>query len=305
MKALIYKELRENLKLAFPVFLLLTVVCWFAAWDGGGILGAESLRIFGLGCAGFGAALGWLQIHHERPRDLWAFLVHRPIARTEIFFAKIIVGLLIYFLAVSLPVLGYLIWISIPGHLSAPFEWGMALPAAGWTLLGPLWYFAAMLTSLREARWYASRWMGLVAVLPVQALALKLPGLPLFWQFELAIGLLTATLALAAWGSFQTHGGYQGQPLPGKAALAAALALGTSVVVLVAIALLAFVLHLPNSRANYAVTKAGAVCRVVTRDNEPAVITDLTGVRLKDPKTGAAIEWGDLTTSWRVSTTYR
>src|SRR5689334_22307670 len=99
MKTLIYKELRENLKLAVPVFLLLTVVCWSAAWDGGdnALRGEESLRIFNLGCAGFAAALGWLQIHHERPRDLWAFLVHRPITRTEIFFAKMIAGLVIYF----------------------------------------------------------------------------------------------------------------------------------------------------------------------------------------------------------------
>jgi hypothetical protein len=292
MKALIYKEFRENLKLAVPVFLLLAMICWFAAWDGrdNALLGDESLRIFSIGCALFGAALGWSQIHNERPRDLWAFLVHRPVTRTEIFFAKIIVGLLIYFLAVSLPLLGYLIWISIPGHLGAPFEWGTALPASGWVLLGPLWYFAAMLTSLREARWYASRGMALAAVLPVQALALKMPGLPLFWQFELAIGLLTAALALAVWGSFQTTGGYPGQPLRGKAALAGVMALGTGVVVLVAVAFLANVLHQPGSQAYYALTKAGSIFRVVTRNNEPAVITDLTGARLKDAKTGANIE---------------
>ena len=291
MKTLIYKELRENLKLAVPVFLVLTAFFTFAAWDvdANVLLGTNNLRLTSLVYAGFAAALGWLQIHHERPRDLWAFLVHRPITRTEIFFAKIIGGLLIYFVTVGLPVLGYLIWISIPGHLSEPFEWGMALPAAGCVLLGPLWYFAAMLTSLREARWYASRGLGLVVALALNAFVLRLPGLPLFWQFELAIGLLTTVLALAVWGSFQTDG-YQGQPLPGKAALAAVTALGASVVVLVAIAFLANVLHRPDSWAYYAVTKAGTVFRVVTRDNQPAVITDLMGTRLKDPKTGADIE---------------
>src|SRR5262249_55774851 len=82
------------------------------------LLGAESLKIFTLVCAGFGAALGWLQIHHERPRDLWAFLVHRPITRTKIFFAKIIVGLLLYFLAVSLPLLGS----GLDQHLRTPWR---------------------------------------------------------------------------------------------------------------------------------------------------------------------------------------
>src|SRR5436309_15627732 len=138
MKTLFCKELRENLKLAAPFFSLVTAFCMFAAWDGGGdvLLSAEFLRIISLGCAGAAAALGWLQIHHERPRDLWAFLVHRPITRTQIFLAKISAGLLLYFLAVGLPLLGYLVWISAPGHLSAPFEWGMAVPGMACVLLG-------------------------------------------------------------------------------------------------------------------------------------------------------------------------
>src|SRR5438445_13852724 len=115
MKTLIYKELRENLKLAVPVFLLLTAFFMFAAWEDGdnALVSAEIVRIISLACAAFAAALGWLQIHHERPRDLWAFLVHRPITRTEIFFAKIIGGLLLYFATVILPMLGYLIWNSM------------------------------------------------------------------------------------------------------------------------------------------------------------------------------------------------
>ena len=74
MKTLIYKEFRENLKLAVPVFLLLSALLMFAAWEGGGnaLLSRELLRLFSLGCAGFAGALGWMQIHHERPRDLWA-----------------------------------------------------------------------------------------------------------------------------------------------------------------------------------------------------------------------------------------
>src|SRR5436190_8720629 len=99
MKTLIRKELRENLKLAVPVLLVLTAFFTFAAWevDANVLLGTTNLRLTSLIYAGFAVALGWLQIHHERPRDLWAFLVHRPITRTEIFFAKIIAGLVIYF----------------------------------------------------------------------------------------------------------------------------------------------------------------------------------------------------------------
>jgi hypothetical protein len=295
MKTLIYKELRENLKLAVPVFLLLSAFSIFAAWDGGGnaLLSREFLRLFSLGCAGFAGALGWLQIHHERPRDLWAFLIHRPITRTKIFFAKIIGGLLIYFGTVSLPLLGYLIWISIPGHVSAPFEWGMALPGIGCVLLGLLWYFGAMLTSVREARWYASRGLGLAAALPLPAFALKAPGLLLFWQFELAIISVAAVLALAVWGSFQTDGGYRGQTLPGKAALAGVFALGMTVAVLLAIMFVAVALH-RDSQSWYAVTKTGTVVHVTTRGNQPAVITDLNGARLKAPKAGVDMSLEEL-----------
>src|SRR5881392_2290889 len=117
MKTIIYKELRENLKLAVPAFVLLTGLFMFAAWDGGGtaLVDAQFLRMTGVGWAGFAATLGWLQIQHERPRDLWAFLVHRPITRTEIFFAKVSAGLLLYAVPIILPMIGYIIWVQIPG----------------------------------------------------------------------------------------------------------------------------------------------------------------------------------------------
>ncbi len=292
MKFLFYKELRENFKLAVPVIFLLTIFCMFAAWDGGenALLSSEFLRMISVGCAGAAAALGWLQIHHERPRDLWAFLVHRPITRTEIFFAKIFAGLLLYFAAVGLPLLGYLIWVSVPGHLSAPFEWGMALPGIGCCLLGTLWYFAAMLTSLRDARWYASRGMALVAAFPLHALVLRFPGMLLFWQFEACIALLAAVLALAVWGSFQSGGSYGNQPALGKAALAGVVGLGMTVLAMMAILFLAAIVHQTDSDASYAVTTSGAVFRVATRGNQPAVITDLSGARLKDSRTGTDIE---------------
>jgi len=57
---------------------------------------------------------------------------------------------------------------------------------------------------------------------------------------------------------------------------------------------LAVVFHRPDSEAYYAVTKAGTVFRVVTRGNQPAVITDLSGTPLKDPKTGVNVELEEL-----------
>ena len=87
-------------------------------------------------CAIFGAILGWFQIHNERPRDLWAFLVHRPVTRTQIFFAKIIAGLVLYLLVDGPAVDRSLVWALAPGHVAAPFEWAMLRPVAVFFLSG-------------------------------------------------------------------------------------------------------------------------------------------------------------------------
>ena len=98
---------------------------------------------------------------HERQRDLWAFLVHRPATRTQIFLGKILAGVTLYLLAAGLPLAVYLIWMLTPGHVAAPLEWAMLQPAAVLFLSGILYYFAGLLTGLRQARWYASRALGL------------------------------------------------------------------------------------------------------------------------------------------------
>jgi len=287
MKEIIRKELRENLKLALPVFLVLTAFLMFAAWDGGNVLANEFLlRITSVFYAVFGAALGWLQIHHERPRDLWAFLVHRPITRTGIFFAKIIAGLLLYAVSISLPMVGYIIWAQVPGNVGAPFEWAMVVPDCGCFVLGIVWYFAGMLTSLSQARWYASRGLGLAAAFPLHAIALAFPGLLIYWQFDLALLLPVALLATAVWGSIRTDASYRGQPVPAKAALATVLACGSTAVIVLAFMFLSFVFHQRQDSQYYAVTKDGEVFHVTARNSDPAIITDLSGARLKDPNTG-------------------
>ena len=115
----------------------------------------------GFFCAIFGAVLGWLQIHNERHRDLWAFLVHRPVTRTEILLGKIIAGLVLYTLGGGLAA-GWLYRLGgIPGHVAAPFQWAMLCRSPALFLSGIVFYFAGMLTGLRQARWYASRTFGL------------------------------------------------------------------------------------------------------------------------------------------------
>ena len=87
-------------------------------------------------CPIFGVALGWLQSRNEAHRDLWAFLIHRPVTRTEIFLGKTIAGLCLYILGAGLPLAVLWWWCEIPGHVAAPFEWAMVLPLLSFFLTG-------------------------------------------------------------------------------------------------------------------------------------------------------------------------
>lgn len=298
MKALVFKELRENLKLAalgLVIYVLLLVVqyrdyvvsptnmyhplargdlLWNTAWF----------------CGIFGAVLGWLQIHNERRPDLWAFLLHRPITRTQIFLGKALAGLGLYAAVVGLPLLVFILWALWPGHVAAPFEPKMLRPLASHILAGVAFYFAGMLTGLRQARWYGSRALGLG--LPLIAF-LVMQIRPEWWQGWLVILLGAVVLIAAAWGGFQSHGYYRGQPALGKAALIFAIMLGGLIVALTA-ALLVSNLFPQRDRSiswsKYVMTKDGTIFKVTRGPGETTQIVDLEGKPLADAKTVSQVE---------------
>jgi ABC-type transport system involved in multi-copper enzyme maturation permease subunit len=316
MKALIWKELRENLKLAvlgLVVFTVLVVgnysyysVMMKDAALGFRSAGSESYRLqpvtsssflvnTGQLCAIFGAVLGWMQIYNERHRDLWAFLVHRPTTRTEIFFSKIIAGLIIYLAAAGLPLACFVIWDSVPGNVAAPFQWFMVIPLATYFFGGIAFYFAGMLTGLRKARWYASRALGL-------GLAILVSDVFINWQFDglrvvtfFAFFILASVFILVAavWGAFHSHGHYRGQPLFGKVGLTAVLTLGAGVVAFVVVAVL--LNSLPERvgsvrRSTYMMTKDGTIYKHTAGGGKPSESLDLNGNPVKDLKTGSLID---------------
>lgn len=175
MKTLIQKDLRENLKLALIGLLIFSLLLLDAyqtcistltnliRGNGSGgmndlqpLLAVNLLTEAAFFCAIFGAGLGWLQTRNEAHRDLWAFLIHRPVTRTEIFWGKTIAGLCLYVLGAGLPLFVLVAVVRTPGHVAAPFEWAMVVPLALIFLTGIAYYFAGLLTGLRQARWYAT-----------------------------------------------------------------------------------------------------------------------------------------------------
>ena len=298
MKALVQKELRENMRLAalgLVVHTLMLVqqyreyvaaptnmsqplanpeILWSTAWF----------------CGIFGAVLGWLQVHNERRPDLWAFLIHRPMTRTGIFLGKVAAGLGLYALVAGLPLLGFILWARLPGHVAAPFELAMLRPVAAYALVGILYYFAGMLGDLRQARWYASRVVGVGLAVVVSFLVSANPEL---WQSLLIILVGAAILATAVWGGFQSDGHYRSQPAVGKAALTSALMGGCLIIAFVAAMLVSNFFprrHFSGTSSNYFMATNGSVLKWTQGVDQPPEVVDLEGKPLLDEKTGKPID---------------
>lgn len=298
MKALIKKELRENLKFAVPGFLILSAILFrvYSGITNQPLVNSNFLGLVELVCNLFGLLLGWFQVYPERNRDLWAFLIHRPLTQTQIFMAKAIAGLTIYFVAMGLPLLVLVVVASRPGQFASPFEWAMVLPLAGSFLIGLVWYFAGLLMGLRQARWYASRGLILVAALCLYMLAgIKPAGLPGFWQEPVMIVAGIVLLAAATWGAFQGCGTDTGQPAWGRRALVLSLTMGLAFIGLLSQPLFEVLLHgsaRPDS-TYFQITRDGVICKITEKADGRSEIMDLSGSPVPDPKTGREVSLAD------------
>ncbi len=321
MKALIEKDLRENLKVALIGLVIFSLLAALAYQIGSaalaGLLAGRAAQINALQpllspnllaeaaflCPIFGGALGWLQSRNEAHRDLWAFLIHRPVTRTEIFLGKTIAGLCLYVLGAGVPFAILVAVARIPGRVAAPFEWAMVLPLLAFFLTGVAWYFAGFLTGLRQARWYASRGFGLgLAIIASMGVSLVES-----WQWLILIAVAAVILATTVWGAYQSGGYYRGQPGTGRLALIVAMTAGCGVILFLGVALLFNMVINPLMPPSleysyYQMTRDGVICKVtVNHDNEAAAIVDLEGHPLLDPKTGQKMTLSDHPPLWAYS----
>ena len=282
MRPMIWKELRENFKWAVLWMLGMGLAMAYALsspgyyWSGTESICSQSfLLITTIGCALGAGLLGFLQVIMEMRRDQWAFLVHRPVTRNTIFAGKVVAGMILYLAATGIPLLIAAWWASTPGRIAAPFDGRMMLPGFADILCGVVFYFAGMLTGLRQARWYASRALGIA----IAALcAIFVTQLAEFWQALIPIVLIGTVMGLSAWGSFLTAGSYPSQPRIAKIALGLVVLVGIGVMGGfggLIIGILAG--QAPQSWTRYALDKDGRILRV-TRDYLTVdEITDVDG----------------------------
>src|SRR5260370_10619192 len=100
MKALIWKEWRENLKWV-PLPGLVILLVFLIDKPDEPMLGVTDAYFFCLTAVVFGAALGFLQVFFEAHGDKHSILLHRPLSPSRIFLAKVIAGMGLYVLAVG------------------------------------------------------------------------------------------------------------------------------------------------------------------------------------------------------------
>src|SRR5260370_6635458 len=207
MNSLMWKECRENVMVAALAMLLVGGFMFInlqlhppnSIMQPGFYVGTIA------GGALFGAILGFLQVIFEARGDKRALLLHRPLSHSQVFLAKTIAGLGLYLFALGIPFACAVAWVAAPGHIAAPFRWQMVLPGVADILTGVVYYFAGMLTAQREARWYGSRGLGLVAAILCSLCVYLLPE---FRHALLAILIVGTFLTLAAWGRFIAGGAY-------------------------------------------------------------------------------------------------
>ena len=302
MKTIVFKELREGAKMAMLALAVLTFLLTVSYRQYGAELqrgyGAvpplgQAMTQAGFFCAIFGTVLGWLQIRAEKHRDLWAFLVHRPMTRTAILVSKSLAGLCLYTFGAGLPLLGFIILLWTPGHVAAPFEWAMTRPLSVMFLLGIVFYLAGMLVAVRQARWHGSRGLGFGLAL-VAAMGVFVGHE--FWQTLLILTMTGGILLLAVWGGFESGGNYRNQSLPGKVGLTLACTAGTALLLLLFIGLSETLVPSSSgpSYSEYRFTTNGVVIKVIHHGVEPPKIVDLNGKPIINDKTGRLLTEGDL-----------
>ncbi|MEX2171391.1 MAG: hypothetical protein WD851_18875 [Pirellulales bacterium] len=204
-RALAIKELRESAGLLALAVLamgyalaMLTGISLLPGWNsrvGSLPFVSDSLPFYlSVIGGGFAILLGLKQTAWEGFRGTYQFLLHRPLARTRLFWSKLVVGLVLLQTAAALWILLYALWAATPGNHDAPFFWSMTLPTWRLWFSLPILYFGGFLSGLRPAHWFGTRFAPVLTA----GLAVSLLQAPSWWWMWLPIWILVVAMELLA-----------------------------------------------------------------------------------------------------------
>jgi hypothetical protein len=309
-KAILWKEFRENLKWAVLGLLLVSAGVVYiierlisrSAYVGDLNWQDLSFSLFGMTLIlppVVGLMIGMAQVILESRGDPWGFLTHRPIQRSTLYWGKAMAGILLYLASVGVPLTFAMAWMATPGHLPMPFDVHFVLPVIADVLCGLVYYFAGLLSGMRDARWYASRVMG-IGMGIVCSIALSV--VPEFWQAVLCCAFAILITSASAWGTFVQGGGFESQSRIMRFATGVSIGAGLLITGAVVFGVGASFLPAidPNSSVSlYRIADDGAIVQTTYKDGVIVETRDLQGrpiERYRDPESRRALSLGVVST---------
>jgi hypothetical protein len=289
-RALLWKEFRELLRPGLTALAIVGVGLLFTTSINRsdttvGMYGASitTFSLFTLTSAVAGLIIGWTQIRREHRGDAWALLVHRPVRRSTIWWSKVVAGASVYLLAAGIPMVLAAAWNATPGHQPAPYDVRMMLPDVADLLCGVVYYVAALVATMREARWYASRALPIGAAMLCTTLVIAAQT---FGMALLAIVVGAVVVGTAARAAFVAGGYYEPEPKAARAMLGVSVAIGLFIVGSMAIGIMSAMLTVNGPMSfrmtRLAVASDGSLVRVTTNftpfsPDRPVQVVDLSG----------------------------
>jgi ABC-type transport system involved in multi-copper enzyme maturation permease subunit len=138
--------------------------------------------------------LGFRQSAWEPSQGTALYLLHLPLGRRIIFLTKLSTGIGLLLVSTLLPIVLYATWAATPGTHPGPFEWSMTGPAFQMWLLMPLAYLGAFASGIRQARWFGTR---LLPLLAVTVPAILVFAVSQWWLIGFPLLLLVAAVFLS------------------------------------------------------------------------------------------------------------
>jgi len=294
MRAILWKELRENLRWAALSLVVFGGALLYALYhspygypdfyynEGVTICKKTFLLVTTFGAPAIGLFLGLMQILPELRRDRWAALLHRPVPRGRIYAGKALAGALLYLLATGIP-FAVAVWLAAtPGHFPAPFVPGMMTPGLADIVTGLVYYFAALTLALQRGGWIVLRIFPLLAAVHV---SFFVQSTALFYVAIEAAVVMSLALLVAAWGAILNPDTLGPRPWLAKVAFLAVTFYGACGLGDLANALLAAVGPSPRTEDfQYDITKEGMPLRLHSINDVVIDVTDVNGQPLTDPK---------------------
>jgi hypothetical protein len=167
MKPLIWKELRENVRWLPIGLVVVSVVCWMVLPSSvdnyqSVLIASELVSKLAIVLPLLAFSLGIVQSVRDLQPAAGAYLNHRAVTASDIFFSKTISGFVLYLVSVLVPIVVLAIWIAYRGMWWHPMRPAQVGPAIVYAFAAFVMHPAAILTMARGASWWGTRLFPLV-----------------------------------------------------------------------------------------------------------------------------------------------